>query len=103
MTESTGRVHIYCRVSSSGQEDGYSLDTQEAACRQWARERGLAVASVSREVWTGVDRHRPQLYALLDQIGPGDVVLVYAVDRLSRGGQLATPIIIDRILYTRAR
>jgi DNA invertase Pin-like site-specific DNA recombinase len=42
------RVHIYCRVSSTGQEDGYSLDTQEAACRSWVQERGLVVASVAR-------------------------------------------------------
>ena len=48
MRKPMGRVHIYCRVSSAGQEDGYSLDTQEAACRSWARERGLAVASVAR-------------------------------------------------------
>ena len=35
------RVHVYCRVSIAGQEDNYSLDTQEAACRAWAAERGL--------------------------------------------------------------
>jgi hypothetical protein len=25
-------AHVYCRVSSAGQEDGYSPDTQEAEC-----------------------------------------------------------------------
>src|SRR5215217_4404524 len=99
--EST-RVHIYCRVSSAGQEVGYSLDTQEAACRRWATERGLTVASVAREVWSGGDRHRPELDALLDRLTPGDVVLAYALDRMSRS-QIDTAILIDRIESAGAR
>src|SRR5688500_18133304 len=91
-----GQAHIYCRVSSSGQEDGYSLDTQEAACRWWATERGLFDAGVSREVWSGADRHRPELDAVLDRLVPGETVLCYALDRLSRS-QVDTAILIDRI------
>ena len=34
------RCHIYCRVSSTGQENGYSLDSQEAACRSYAAAQG---------------------------------------------------------------
>jgi site-specific DNA recombinase len=87
---------IYCRVSSTGQEDGYSLSTQEASCRTFATAHGLTVASVAREVWSGSDRHRPQLDVLLDRLTPGDVVLAYALDRLSRS-QVDTAILIDRI------
>ena len=90
------RAHIYCRVSSAGQEDGYSLDTQEAACRRWCSEHGLAVASVAHEVWSGADRHRPELDALLTRILPGDVVLAFALDRLSRS-QIDVAILIDHI------
>ena len=90
------RTHIYCRVSSTGQEDGYSLHTQEAACRAHAGRHELTVASVAREVWSGGDRHRPELDALLDRLMPGDVVLAYALDRLSRS-QIDTAILIDRI------
>src|ERR671912_2196815 len=93
----TSRVHIYCRVSSQAQEDNTSLDTQEAACRSWAGERGLVVASVAREVWSGADRHRPELDALIARLTPGDLLLSYDLDRLSRGGQVDTTIIIDRI------
>jgi site-specific DNA recombinase len=96
MSAPTERVHIYTRVSSAGQEDGYSLDTQEAACRAWAQERGLVVATVAREVWSGADRHRPELDALLDRLLPGDVMIAYALDRLSRS-QVDTAILIDRI------
>jgi site-specific DNA recombinase len=91
------RVHIYCRVSSSGQEDGYGLDVQEEACRRWCAERGLPVVACVQEVWSGKDRHRPQLDALIAELLPDDVVLSYDLDRLSRGGQLDTAIIIDRI------
>jgi site-specific DNA recombinase len=102
MSNSPGRVHIYCRVSSSGQEDNTSLDSQEASCRAWARERELSVVSVEREVWSGGDRHRPQLDSLLDRLLPGDTVLAYALDRLSRS-QVDTAILIDRIENSRAR
>src|SRR5215212_6954052 len=98
---STSRAHIYCRVSSAGQEDGYSLDTQEQACRAWCAERGLTVASVAREVWSGGDRHRPELDAVLDRLGPDDTMLCYALDRLSRS-QVDTAILVDRIESTGA-
>src|SRR5215213_2743464 len=91
------RVHIYTRVSSQAQEDNTSLGTQEAACRRWAAERNLAVASVAHEVWSGADRHRPELDALIARLTPGDVLLSYDLDRLSRGGQVDTAVIIDRI------
>ena len=91
------RVHLYGRVSSAGQEDNTSLATQEAACRAWAAERDLPVASVAREVWSGADRHRPELDALIARLVPGDVLLSYDLDRLSRGGQVDTAVIIDRI------
>src|SRR5215213_9170526 len=90
------RVHIYTRVSSQAQEDNTSLGTQEAACRAWAAERSLAIASVAHDVWSGGDRHRPALDDLLDRLVSGDTVLAYALDRLSRS-QVDTAIIIDRI------
>src|SRR5215213_6716834 len=90
------RVHVYTRVSSQAQEDNTSLGTQEAACRAWAAERSLAVASVAHEVWSGADRHRPELDAMLDRLLPSDIVLAYALDRVSRS-QVDTAILIDRI------
>jgi site-specific DNA recombinase len=99
----SSRVHIYCRVSSVGQEDNTSLASQESACRAWANEHGVPVASVAREVWSGGDRHRPELDALLDRLLPGDVLLSYDLDRLSRGGQIDTAVIIDRVESAGAR
>src|SRR5215208_631124 len=84
MSKAVGRVHIYCRVSSAGQEDNYSLDMQEAACRAWAADRGLPVASVAREVFSSGELHRPQLNAMIARLAPADILLAHKPDRLSR-------------------
>ena len=81
------RVAVYCRVSSSGQEDNSSLATQEASCRAYATERGWTVVAVHREVHTGAELfERPELTRLREAMRAGafDVLLVHALDRLSR-------------------
>jgi hypothetical protein len=69
------------------QEDGFSLDTREEACRRYAAQHGYQAGSVFREVHTGSDLHeRPALTTLRAAVSGGqiDVVIAYAVDRLSR-------------------
>src|SRR4051812_40272780 len=86
----TLRAAIYCRVSSSQQEqDGTSLESQEQRCRRHAAERGFIVdeAHVYREVYSGAVLHeRPKLTDLRQQAREGafSAVICYAVDRLSR-------------------
>src|SRR5262249_17621805 len=74
----------------------------EAAARQWCVARGLPVASVAHEVWSGSVRHRPELDAMLDRLTPGDVFLAYAVDRLSRQ-PLAVAVLVGAIERAGAR
>ncbi len=87
---SAGRVLrclVYCRVSSAGQEDNSSLDTQEASCRAYAAERGWPVVGAFREVRTGAELfERPQLAQLREaaRAGEAEVVLAHALDRVSR-------------------
>jgi site-specific DNA recombinase len=81
------RCAIYTRVSSGLQEDNSSLSTQEARCRAYAEERGWMVTEVFREVHTGAELfERPQLTRLRETMRRRefDVLLVYALDRLSR-------------------
>src|SRR5215213_5365612 len=81
------RCGIYIRVSSSLQEDNYSLDTQEAACRTFAEERGWEVLVVEKDVHTGADLYgRPRLSAMRERIRNReiDILLAYALDRISR-------------------
>jgi DNA invertase Pin-like site-specific DNA recombinase len=81
------RAAIYCRVSTTGQEDNGSLGEQEQRCRTYCAEHGYAVLEPPyREVFTGEDLDRPQLDTLREQMRAGhvDVVVVDKVDRLSR-------------------
>jgi site-specific DNA recombinase len=93
------RAAIYCRVSTDKQEkEGTSLETQEEACRAYASERlYVLTAAPFLDTFTGsVWRKRPGLSALRKIIREGsiDVVIVHAVDRLSRNvGHLA--ILVD--------
>jgi site-specific DNA recombinase len=84
---SLSRVAIYCRVSSSAQEDNSSLQTQEERCRRYAHEQGWVVTGVFREVHTGSELfERPQLQLLRERVRSHDVdiVLAFALDRISR-------------------
>ena len=84
------RAAIYCRVSTPGQElDGTSLETQEAACRAFAADRGYLVdeAHVYREVFSGAALHERRRLAELRSAARAsaiDRVVCHAVDRLSR-------------------
>jgi len=79
---------VYCRVSTRGQEeDGTSLDSQEAACRAYATEHGYTVAYVTREVesarelWNRalLTRDREAL-----RTGRYAALICYDLDRLAR-------------------
>jgi len=100
------RAAIYCRVSTKDQEEeGSSLDTQEQRCRAYATEHGWQVVAVYRETHTGSELwERPQLTALRETVREGavDVMLAYALDRLSRK-QTHVAIIAEEIERAGAR
>src|SRR5437762_1050763 len=90
VTIGTKPAALYCRVSTTAQdEEGSSLQTQEAACRKYAAERGYVVDDrhVYREVYSGVELwDRPQLTDVRTAARRGevDIIIAYAIDRLSR-------------------
>jgi hypothetical protein len=56
MATTTGQALVYCRVSTTAQEEhGTSLDSQEAACVAHAQTLGLAVGRITREVYSGAE------------------------------------------------
>lgn len=89
---------IYARVSTDRQsEEGSSLSTQEARCRAYCAEKGYAVSGIFLDAYTASEwRERPQLRHLLDVLALGgvDVVVCYALDRLSRN-QTAIAVLVD--------
>ena len=64
----------YARVSTIGQELGAQLAELEAA----------GCGRIYREKESGARSDRPELAAMLEALGPGDVVLVTRLDRLAR-------------------
>ena len=85
---STREVAIYVRVSTSVQEDGTSLDTQEEAGNALAISLGYPVDAVCvyREVWSGASVERPQLEKLRRMAAADELeaLCVFNTDRLAR-------------------
>jgi DNA invertase Pin-like site-specific DNA recombinase len=75
-------VRAYLRASTSEQDAQRARDQ----LRSFAAERGLNVASWYAENESGAKLARPELFRLLTDAHPGDVLLVEQVDRLSRLG-----------------
>ena len=79
---------IYARVSTAGQEDGTSLDTQVAACLELAHSMGYSVddAYIWRDQGSGADPERPGLENLRAVLSAGEVqmLIAYTPDRIAR-------------------
>ena len=90
------KVAILCRVSDPGQQ----TDNQLGALTAWAERRGFEVAvtyQFQESAWKGA--HQKQLSQVYRdaRIGKFQVLLVWALDRLSREGPLATLEIVHRL------
>ncbi len=78
---------VYCRVSTKGQEDGYSLQTQANECVKFAASLGYSVGRITKEVYSGAELwDRPLLAQDREDIKAGkfQAIVCYAIDRLSR-------------------
>src|SRR5918993_4473111 len=73
-------VRAYLRASTDEQDASRARQQLET----FAAERGLFVAAWYAENESGAKLARPELFRLLSDARPGDVLLVEQVDRLSR-------------------
>jgi DNA invertase Pin-like site-specific DNA recombinase len=73
-------IRAYLRASTDEQDATRAKDQ----LRAFAAERGLSVAAWYVENESGAKLARPELFRLLADAQPGDVLLVEQVDRLSR-------------------
>ena len=90
------RVCIYSRVSTSRQD----AENQTLALTEWANQRGLEVVKVyeeSESAWKA--GHQAELAQLKTDAARRrfDIVLVWALDRLSREGALAILSLVSRL------
>ena len=75
-------VRAYLRASTKEQDARRARD----GLRGFAKERGLKIAAYYIENESGASLKRPELFRLLEDSHPGDVLLIEQVDRLSRLG-----------------
>jgi DNA invertase Pin-like site-specific DNA recombinase len=73
-------IRAYLRASTADQDAERARDDLE----RFAADRGLKVAARYTEHESGAKLDRPELFRLLADCQPGDVLLVEQVDRLSR-------------------
>lgn len=73
-------VRAYLRASTSEQD----ATRAEEPLKAFASERGLLISTWYRENESGAKLARPELFRLLADAQPGDILLVEQVDRLSR-------------------
>lgn len=73
-------IRAYLRASTKEQDAARARSQLEA----FAAERGLTIAATYLENESGASLRRPELFRLLADSKPGDVLLIEQVDRLSR-------------------
>jgi site-specific DNA recombinase len=78
---------IYARISTQGQADGASLESQIERCREYAAAHGFEVIKEISEIYSGSYLFdRPKLNEAREEIRAGiyDALIVFDIDRLSR-------------------
>ncbi|WP_434154676.1 recombinase family protein [Klebsiella variicola] len=73
-------VRIYCRASTEGQHADRAL----TSLREFSKSKGWQIAGEYIENASGAKLERIELMRLLSEAQPGDLLLVEAIDRLSR-------------------
>lgn len=73
-------IRAYLRASTAEQD----ASRAKADLDTFAAERGLRIAAYYTENESGASLRRPELFRLLSDCRPGDVLLIEQVDRLSR-------------------
>ncbi len=76
---------IYARFSCNKQREA-SIDDQLRVCREWCRREGYAIAAEYCDyAISGRTDDRPEFQRMIAGAGESDIVLVYMMDRFSRG------------------
>jgi len=83
-------IYGYARVSTVKQmKNGNSLEEQEKALREAGAEKIIS------ESYTGTKMERPEFTALLDELKPGDKLIVTKLDRFARTAVEGGAIVAD--------
>ena len=89
-----GRAVIYLRVSSKDQENGFSLETQEERCYEWAKREQFMVVKcfggAHESAKSDIKRKRfnKMLEFVKNKKNQIDAIIVYEISRFTRTGNL---------------
>jgi len=82
---------IYARVSSEEQVQGYSIQAQLRACREWAEKHGYTVAKEFLDEGYSASRNLDKRESFKEMLGDSaskshlfDIIIVHKLDRFSR-------------------
>jgi DNA invertase Pin-like site-specific DNA recombinase len=75
---------MLCRLYLRASTDEQDATRARASLEAFAAERGLTIAAAYVENESGAKLARPELFRLLADSRPGDILLIEQVDRLSR-------------------
>lgn len=91
------RVALYSRVSTVGKNQ--DPENQAAQMRAWAAANGHEVVAEYSDMASGSKSNRPEFKQMLDDAADGrfDMLLFWALDRLSREGVLKTLQYLERL------
>ncbi len=87
---------LYARYSPRRNEDECeSIEAQFDFCRKWCEENNVEIAGeFADQALSGADEERPELWAAIEALERGYVLVVYRLDRLARSVYLSD--IIER-------
>jgi DNA invertase Pin-like site-specific DNA recombinase len=85
-TKNQTKALIYCRVSSRKQkEEGHGIASQEISCEKYCNQKGYKVIECYKdEAYSGNQKVRPALIALLNRLQNSNENYVVVVDDLNR-------------------
>lgn len=85
------RAVIYTRFSPRrNADDSESIETQLDLCRAYCRRKGYAIASEHEDrAMSGSEEDRPGLWAAIENLRRGDLLIAYKLDRIARDVYLA--------------
>jgi len=79
------RAALYCRVSTSEQEENYSIPMQKEKLINYCKAKSWIIGNIFIDpAYSGSNLNRPAIQQLISDIKNFDIILVYRLDRLSR-------------------
>ncbi len=86
ITNTEGKVFIYCRVSTKKQQDSGNLQRQKERLIGYCYDQGYQVSEVFQEVASGINESRKELSRMMKRLNEVDKIVIEYPDRLARFG-----------------